>query len=80
MKFTCVEVGNIGTYTLNYELRGKIVRQYSVNALLIFSLVSFLCCLPNIGFFLPCFAMLILNFVASDTFLLCLLAISIELY
>ena len=30
MKFTCVEVGNIGTYTLNYELRGKIVRQYSV--------------------------------------------------
>lgn len=72
-----VEIENIGTYPLVYKFKGKILRQYSVNALLIFSLVSFLCCLPNIGFFLPCFAMLILNFVASDTFLLCLLAISI---
>lgn len=80
MKFTCVEVGNIGTYTLNYELRGKIVRQYSVNALLIFSFVSSVCFLPNIGFFLPCFAKRILNLVASDTFLLNLFAISIELY
>lgn len=76
MKFTCVEVGNIGTYTLNYKLRGK-VRQYSVNALLIFSFVSSVCFLPNIGFLLPCFAKRILNLVASDTLLLNLFAISI---
>ena len=77
MQFTYIEVENIGPYTLNYEFRGKIVRQYSVIALLIFSLVSFLCCLPNIGFFLPCFAKRILNLVDSDTLLLNLFAISI---
>lgn len=74
------KIEDIGTYTLNYQFKGKILRQYSVNALLIFSLVSSLCFLPNIGFLRPCFAMRILNFVASDTFLLNLFAIYIELY
>ncbi len=80
MIFICLEVGNIGTYTLKYQFKGKILCQYSVNALLIFSFVSSVCFLPNIGFFLPCFAKRILNLVASDTFLLNLFAISIELY
>ena len=43
MQFPCIEVGNIGTYTLKYQFKGKILCQYSVNALLIFSLVSSLC-------------------------------------
>lgn len=74
------KIENIGTYTSIYQFKGKILRQYSVNALLIFSLVSSLCFLPNIGFLRPCFANFILNLVASDTFLLNLFAISIELY
>ena len=40
MIFICSEVGNIGTYTLKYQFKGKILCQYSVNALLIFSFVS----------------------------------------
>lgn len=40
MIFICLEVGNIGTYTLKYQFKGKILCQYSVNALLIFSFVS----------------------------------------
>ena len=68
------------TLIVSHQFNGRILRQYSVNALLIFSLVSSLCFLPNIGFLWPCFAMRILNFVASDIFLLNLFAISIELY
>ncbi len=75
MRLICIRTENIGTYTLNYKFKGKTLRQYSVIDLLIFSLVSSLCFLPNIGFFRPCFAKRILNFVASDTFLLNLFAI-----
>ena len=80
MQLVRIKTENIGTYTLNYQFKGKILCQYSVNALLIFSLVSSLCFLPNMGFLRPCFANFILNLVASDTFLLNLFAISIELY
>ena len=80
MQLVRIETENIGTYTLKYQFKGKILCQYSVNVLLIFSFVSSVCFLPNIGFFLPCFAKRILNLVASDTFLLNLFAISIELY
>ena len=60
------------------QFSGRILRQYSIIELLIFFFVSSLCFLPNIGFLLPCFANLILNFVASDTFLLNLFAIALN--
>ena len=40
MQLVRIETENIGTYTLKYQFKGKILCQYSVNALLIFSFVS----------------------------------------
>lgn len=58
---------------------GNTPRQYFSIESCIFFFVSSVCFFPYIGFFLPCLARLILNFVAVDNRLLNLLAIGYEL-